>query len=84
MEIRNPHFQLVNNCCLVGKGGMEQWFQMPHCPHNKELTCVRNRKLVFKLYVRKAEEITKQDENISMALLNSLLNTTHPFGKIRQ
>lgn len=83
MEMRNPRFQLVS-CCLVGRGGMEQWFQMLHCPHNKELTCVRKRKLVSKLYFRAAEQITKQNENISMALLNCLLNTTCPFYNIRQ
>lgn len=81
--MRNPCFQIVNGY-LVGRGGMEQWFQILHCPHNKEFTCVRNRKLVFKLYFRTAEQITKQDENISMALLNSLLNTSGPSYQIRQ
>lgn len=82
-KMRNSCFQLVN-AYLVGMGGMEQWFQMLQCPHNKEFTCARNRKLAFKLYFRTAEQITKQDENISMALLNSLLNTTGPSNQIRQ
>lgn len=81
--MRNPRFQLVS-CCLVGRGGMEQWLQMLHCPHNKELTCIRNRKFLSKLYFRTAEKITKQGENISMVLLNSLLNTTCTFYKIKQ
>lgn len=82
-KMRNSHFQLVN-CCLVGRGGMEQRFQMLHCPHNKELKCVRNRKLVSKLYFRTTKEFTERDENVSMALLNSVLYTTCPFYQIRQ
>lgn len=82
-KMKNPRFQLVN-CYFVGRAGMEQWFQMLHCPHNKKFTCVRNRKLLSKLYFRTAEQITKKDANIAMALLDSLLNTTGPFYQIRQ
>lgn len=59
-------------------------FTIPSQKDAEKYKNTETQSFVPKLYFRTAEEITEQDGNISIALLNSLLNTKCLLHLIRQ